>query len=163
MPAKFQDYEIMTVVNDMMEDIVSKYPTVFEGFDSNKVLVVFTKGKKSKTAAKLHPVKYPYSTMIDKTYILEIYYEKWKDMPNKSRNLSLFHHMCSVPEGGFDESSKNYAGKRKPDYKMFAEEFAVTGGVPNWEENPEARDVFDEDVEENDVVKVPVTPEGIAS
>jgi hypothetical protein len=56
--------------------------------------------------------------------------------------------MCAIPNGGFDEQSKMYGKIRQPDFKMFMQEFAASGGVPNWEENPAAKDPMEQTAEE---------------
>jgi predicted metallopeptidase len=141
--AKFTDYEVNNEVSEIMEKIIEALPKVFEGFDVNAVQPVMTKGKKSKRGTRLIPVKYPYDILIDKVYFVEVFEQTWKNFSPKQKHLSVFHQMCSIPSGGFDPESNNYAKKRKPDYEMFAEEFAVTNGVPNWLENDDARDVFE--------------------
>jgi len=141
--AKFTDYEVNNEVTEIMEKIIEAFPKVFEGFDVNSVQPVMTKGKKSKRGTRLIPVKYPYDILIDKVYFVEVFEQTWKSFSDKQKRLSVFHQMCSIPSGGFDPESNNYAKKRKPDYEMYAEEFAVTNGVPNWLENDDARDVFE--------------------
>ena len=141
---KVENYEVVSFILDQMEKIAAAFPVAFASFDVNQVGAVMTKDKKSKRAAKLHPIKYPDSVWIPgKVYIVEVFHENWAKMDDKQKNLSLFHLMCSIPSDGFDPTSKDYAKKRRPDYEMFREEFAVTGGVPDWMDNPGARDVFD--------------------
>jgi hypothetical protein len=82
---------------------------------------------------------------MSKVYIIEVADETWSEMGEKKKRLSVFHTMCAIPEGAFDAQSENYAKIRRPDYEMYAEEFAVTGGVPNWLDNDDARDPIDSD------------------
>ena len=137
---KVTDYVITPEINDIMEDIVEAYPQVFEGFDSAKIGATITANKKGKRPVRISSVRYPVNIWCNKVYIVEAFQDQWVTMDQKQKNLAVFHVMCAVPEGGFDENSKNYGRKKKPDYEVFMEEFAVTGGVPNWMENPAARD-----------------------
>ena len=139
--AKVTDYTVCPEVTDIMEAILKKFPTVFPGFDVNKIGCVHTASKKNpKKPIKITSVRYPYDVWIDKTYIVEVMEDTWQEMSDKQKNLAVFHIMCAIPDGAFDEQSKEYGKKKRPDYEMYAEEFAVTGGVPNWMENDEAND-----------------------
>ncbi len=160
---KFTDYEVNNEVQDIMEKILTKFPKVFPGFDTNKIGCVFTKEKKSRKAIKILPVGYPRDVWIDKVYIVEVFNDVWGELNPKQRNLAVFHAMCAVPEGGFDPESSSYGKKRKYDYEMYAEEFAVTNGVPNWMENDDARDVFDAATQTDGDLKVyPVTASDVS-
>jgi hypothetical protein len=139
--AKFSDYHTSREVADIMEGIIETHPRIFPGFDLNKMGFVHTQGKKGKkNPIKIKAVRYPHDVWMSQTYIVEVAEDTWKEMGEKKRRLSVFHTMCAVPDGGFDQQSDNYAKIRKPDYEMYAEEFAVSGGVPNWHENDDARD-----------------------
>jgi hypothetical protein len=140
--ARFKDYETTREIADIMEGILDKHPRVFPGFDMNKIGFVHTLGKKAKkNPIKIRAVRYPYDVWMSQTYIVEVMDESWKEMTDKKKRcLAVFHTMCAIPEGAFDEQSENYAKIRKPDYEMYAEEFAVSGGVPNWMDNEDARD-----------------------
>jgi len=141
--ARFVDYTVSPEIVDIMEAILEAYPNIFPGFDLNRLGCVVTKKKKSKKPIRLVPVGYPRDVYCDKTYVVEVFEKLWGALSQKKKNLAVFHVMCSIPEGGFDEGSKQYGKKRKPDYELFAEEFAITGGVPNWMENDDAKDVFE--------------------
>jgi hypothetical protein len=67
--------------------------------------------------------------------------------------------MCAVPDGGFSTDSKNYWKKLKPDIEMYLREFAASGGVPNWMENPDAADPMEKT--EKDVTKSVLAVEAI--
>ena len=164
---KLSDYEVRPEVTDIMEQMIEGFPNVFEGFDVNLVLASHTKGKENdKKPLRLVAVKYPHSVMTDTVYIIEVMDDTWMKLSQKQKNLAVFHIMCSVPPGAFDPESKKYAGKRKPDYEIFAEEFAVSGGIPNWLENDvESRDPIDVangDVAE-EIERKAVTKEDIAA
>lgn len=153
---KFEDFEVDGRINDMMDEIVGLFPNVFEGFDSSLIGSVIIREKKGTAAAKLRTVGFPWSVWIDKAYILEIFEERWKDLSEKSRYLTLLHHMCSIPKDGFNPEEKEWATKKKPDFTMFREEFIATGGIPDWETNPDARDVFTASEEDSDLERKPV-------
>jgi hypothetical protein len=73
-------------------------------------------------------------------------------MTPKQKNLAVFHIMCAIPEDGFTESANHYGKKIKPEISMYMREFAASGGVPNWMENPAAVDPMErteEDVNED--------------
>ena len=104
--------------------------------------------------------------MTNLVYFVEVMDDTWRDLSQKQKNLAVFHIMCSIPQGGFDPESKKYAGKRKPDYEIYAEEYAVSGGVPNWLENDvESRDPVDvaNGMMDDDIERVPVTKEDVAA
>lgn len=164
--AKFTDWGVCPEATDIMERIVEKYPQVFETIDVSRVGAVLTRGKSSRFPLKLKPVKYPFNVWIDGVdYILEVFDVQWSEMDDKQKALAVFHIMCMFPQGAFDENSSDFAKKKRADYELFAEEFAVSGGVPNWMENPSAEDPLEEDSEEesDDVKRVPVTAEDITS
>jgi hypothetical protein len=162
--AKFTDYEINPEVSDIMEALIEEFPVVFEGFNVSQVGYVSTKNKKvrNRKGMKLHSVRYPFDVWIDKAYVVEIFHDTWIAMTPKQKNLAVFHIMCMVPEGGFDEQSKNYAKQKRPDYQMFAEEFAVSGGVPDWDINDSARDPMEVKEENDGVNRIPVTAKHIS-
>jgi len=174
---KFTDCHTSTDVSDIMEDIIDKFPRVFPGFDLNQIGIIHSNGKKSKkNPLKIRSVRYPYDVWMSKVYIIEVADETWSEMCDKKKHLSVFHTMCAMPEGAFDAQSDNYAKIRKPDYEMYAEEFAVTGGIPNWMDNDEARDPMEvngsvvggEEKDEKKGLKkatkrVPVTAESLVS
>ena len=140
--AKFVDFYSDREVQDIMEAFVERFPTMFEGFDASKIGFVTTKkkGKKTGPALKLHKVAYPHNVWLSKAYIVEASEAAWKKASPKNKNLGVWRVMCAIPMGGFDEQSKMYGKILQPDIKMFMREFAATGGVPNWEENPAAKD-----------------------
>ena len=142
--AKFVDFYSDRDVQDIMEAYLERFPTMFEGFDAAKIGFVTTKKKNAKQdakgAIKLHQVKYPHNVWLGKVYIAEVLEGPWKKLDQTKRNLAVFRTMCKVPTGAFDESSKMYGKVLKPDIQMFTREFAASGGVPNWEENPAAKD-----------------------
>jgi len=156
--AKFTDYEVRNDVSDIMETMVKSFPQVFRGFDVNQVFCVYTKDKQDfKKPLKIRPIRYPFDILATKVYIIEVADGTWKDLDQKRKNLTVFHTMCSIPEGAFDEESKYYAKVKKPDYELFAEEFSVSGGIPNWMENDSASDPMEK------IERIPVTIDGIAN
>ena len=150
--AKFVDFYSDRDVQDIMEAYLERFPTMFEGFDTAKIGFVTTKKKNAKQdgkkAIKLHQVKYPHNVWLGKVYICEVLESPWKKLDQTKRNLAVFRTMCQVPTGAFDESSKMYGKTLKPDIQMFTREFAAAGGVPNWEENPAAKDPMKQDAGE---------------
>jgi hypothetical protein len=164
---KFMDYEVKPEVTDIMEKMIDGFPSVFEGFNVNQIGVTHTKKgkKKAKKPTRLIPVGYPYSVWIDKVYIIEVIEHLWANMTQKQKNLAVFHIMCSIPKDAFDPKSKSYAKKRRPDYEVFAEEFAVSGGIPNWMENEvEPRDpleVAKGNISGGDIERKPLTKEDV--
>lgn len=157
--SKETGYHIDRDVEDIVDEIMLKYPKVFSYFEPNKIQSVILENKKSKKPIKIIPVKFPYDISCTKTYFFIVYDECWKDLNQTQRNIAVFKAMISIPEGGFIEEEKNYAKIRKPDYELYAEEFAVTGGVPNWLENPDVKDPLADTSDPDDVNRVPVTDE----
>lgn len=150
--AKFVDFYSDREVQDIMEAFIEKFPMIFDGFDASKIGFVTVKEKKGKhskgSALKLKKVAFPESVWINKAYILVSSAGAWNKLDQKRKNLSVWKIMCSIPQGAFDEQSKSYGKILQPDIKMFMKEFAATGGVPNWEENPAALDPMDQTTEE---------------
>ena len=157
--ARFVDYYSDSEVRTIMESILDKFTDMFRGFDVQRMHFITTKEKKSHRPLKLRTVSYPMEVFIGKPYIVEVFETKWKTLDQKRKNLAVFHIMCSIPDGGFDLESDNYARKLKPEIEMFMLEFAACGGIPNWMENPLAEDPMErtqkkvkEDVLKNVVV-----------
>jgi hypothetical protein len=140
---KFTDFYSDPEVKTIMERFIEKFPGMFEGFNCEAIHVIFTKKKKSRKPVRLVPVRYPFDAFINKPYIVEVFEEWWQKFNAKQKNLAVFHLMCAVPEGGFDEQSSHYAKKMRPDVEMYLREFAASGGVPNWVENDAATDPMD--------------------
>lgn len=138
--ARFVDYYSDSEVRNIMESILDKFTDMFRGFDVQRIHFITTKEKKSHRPLKLRTVSYPMEVFIGRPYIVEVFETKWKVLDQKRKNLAVFHIMCSIPDGGFDLESDNYARKLKPEIEMFMLEFAACGGVPNWMENPLAED-----------------------
>jgi len=151
---KFTDYYSSPEIRDIMGAFTDKFPSMFDGFDATSIDVVVTQGKKSKFPVKLHSVGYPANVFTTgKPYIVEVFDSWWKDMSQRQKNTSVFHVMCAIPEGGFDEQSKMYARQLKPEVNCFMLEFAATGGVPNWFDNPLAKDPLEREADDivNDI------------
>jgi len=157
---KFVDFRSCPEAQNILESLLKRFGEVFEGFNPDMVDCWLTSvEKKSNVPVKVHPVRYPMSIYIEKPFVIEIFDVYWAKMDKKRKNIVMFHAMCSVSEGGFDEQSKEWGKTRKPDIKMFTEEFAVTGGVPNWIENEDARDPLV--VESPPISRVPVSQDAI--
>ena len=138
---KVTDYNVSSEVTDIMEKFVNRFQKVFGHFNLAKIGCMHTHKKENeKRPLTLKAVGYPYDVYLPKTYLVEVAQKTWAEMEDRQKHLAVFHIMCAIPEGGFDEQSKSYAKKRRPDYEIFAEEFAVTGGIPNWMENDAAKD-----------------------
>lgn len=138
--SRFTDYFSDGEVKDIMERIVERFPTMFVGFDSENISFITTKKKRSAKAIRLISVAYPMEAIINKPYIVETYDARWKPLTPKQKNLAVFHIMCAIPEGGTNTTTKQYGKKVKPEITMYMREFAASGGVPNWMENPAAVD-----------------------
>ena len=145
---RFTDFESSTEIKDIMEAIVERFSSIFDGFDIDGFRIIHTKKKKSPKALKLRGVGYPMVEWVGKPYIIEAFQCHWKDMDARKKNLAVFHIMCAIPEGGFDEASKTWAKVRKPEISMYMLEFAACGGVPNGHENPAAIDPMERTIEE---------------
>lgn len=155
--AKVKDFFVNSTVNEIMEKICKKFSHVFEGFDVTQISCVHTKDKvDTKKPLALKSVPYPYSVWLTHTYIIEVADKTWIELSDRQRNLAVFHTMCAFPDGAFDPESKNFGRIKKPDYEMYAEEYALTGGVANWMENEDVKDPLSG-------TRKPVTPETVAS
>jgi hypothetical protein len=138
--AKFTDFYSNSEVKGIMESFLERFPGMFEGFNPDDINVIFTRAKKSQKPMNLRTVGYPFDVYIGKPYILEVFNVWWEDMNQMQKNMAVFHVMCAIPSEGFDETSKTYAKKNKPEINMYMLEYAACGGVPNWQENPMAKD-----------------------
>jgi hypothetical protein len=146
---KFIDYYSDPAPKDIMQAFCEKFPAMFDGFKIDGFNIVFTKKKKSPFPVKLHSVGYPQHVFTNgKPYILEVFESWWNDMNQRQKNTSVFHVMCAIPDGGFDEQSKMFAKKLKPEVCCYMLEFAATGGVPNWFDNPFAKDPLEREADE---------------
>ncbi len=139
--AQFTDYGSGKEVEDIMERFLERFPQMFEGFKTEGIHFIKTEGKKkSKRPINLRTVGYPFEPYVGRPYIVEVFALFWSRMTQKQKNLAVFHVMCAIPQGGFDPQSKYYAKKNKPEIEMFKLEFAATGGIPDWWDNPAACD-----------------------
>lgn len=160
---KFVDFQgNSSEVRDIMERFLERFPGMFEGFDSSKMAFLVTEKKKAREPIRLHRVPYPMSALVSQVYIVEVFRSCWKKMDTKKRNLGVFRAMCAIPDGGFDEQSKNWGKLLQPEIRMFLKEYAACGGVPNWMENPAAVDPMERTPEEvaADVPDVQAIPDG---
>lgn len=159
---KQKDFFVNSSVVEIMGKLIKAFPSIFQGFDVLKIACVHTKDKRcARNPISIKAVPYPYSVWMTQTYICEVSDKTWIELTDRQKNLAVFHTMCAIPEGGFDEQSKNYARIRKPDYEIYSEEFAITGGIPNWMENEAAVDPLQK-VTKSDKRKA-VTPDAVAS
>jgi hypothetical protein len=156
--ARFTEYYSDGEVKDIMERVIERFPDMFEGFDVDSISFITTRKKKSYKAIRLVPISYPMEAIINKPYIVETYESRWKVMTPKQKNLAVFHVMCSIPEGGFNPTSKVYGKKVKPEISMYMREFAASGGVPNWMDNPAAKDPLENTQEEMENVVPSIEP-----
>jgi hypothetical protein len=145
---RYNDWKRDAEVQNIMEEFVEKFPEMFEGFDPQKLHVIHTQKKKRGKLINLRQQGYPQEVFVDRPYIVEVLDVAWSALDIKRKRLAVFHVMCSIPQGGFDPTSKFYAKKAKPDIQMFTLEFAACGGVPNWMENPAAKDPLESTSEE---------------
>jgi len=153
---------VSPAVADIMEKHLRAYPEVFEGFDVNEIVCFHYKGKEdTRRPLKIKPVRDPFDMLVDKVYIIQVADATWNEMTPTQRHLAVFHTMCAIPEGAFDKESREYGKVKKPDYELFAEEFAAAGGVPNWMENPEAKDPLEK--KKSSTPKRAVTTAGVAA
>lgn len=138
--AKFGDWSAAQDVKDIAEKFVEHFPGVFEGFNSDDIFFFLTKKKKSKMPIKVRALGYPAYVAAGKPYIFEVFEVWWKEMDIRQKNISVFSAMSHIPDGGFDEQSKHYGKLVRPEIQMHMRTFAAVGGVPNWFENPAAKD-----------------------
>lgn len=138
--AKFGDWSAAQDVKDIMERFVEHFPGVFEGFDTDGIVCIITKKKKSKMPIKVRALGYPAYIAAGKPYIVEAFEVWWKVMDQRQKNIAVFAAMSHIPEGGFDEQSKQYGKLVRPEIQMHMQTFAAIGGVPNWFDNPAAKD-----------------------
>ncbi len=152
---RFTDFYSDGEVKDIMERIVERFPDMFKGFDTESISFLTTKKKKSARPIRLLTVGYPMEALVNKPYVVEAFEARWLKLNPKQKNLAVFHIMCAIPEGGFTPGSNHYAKKVKPEITMYLREFAASGGVPNWMENPAAVDPMETTTEKMaDVVPV---------
>ena len=152
--ARYVNYYCDGEVKDIMERLIERFPAMFAGFDTDNIAFITTKKKKSAKAIRLVSVGYPMEAFLNKPYIVEAFEERWKRMNSKQKNLAVFHIMCAIPEGGTNTADKHYGKKTRPEITMYMREFAASGGVPNWMENPAAVDPM-ENTEENMAQVIP--------
>jgi hypothetical protein len=172
--AKNSDWGSGKEIQDIMEKFVEKFPGMFEGFDVNMIHFIITEKKKSRVPVKVHTAGHPVEVFAGRPYIVEAFDLWWKEMNQKQKNQAVFGVMTEFPPGAFDDTSKYYGKKLQPDIKMSMIAYAAFGGVPNWYENPLAKDPMERDADEiaedvpvveaipeDGVPRVPVTSDGI--
>ncbi len=173
--SRFIDYnDNFTEVKKIMENILTKFPQVFEDFKMDGVEVILS--EKKKTATMRYPiavksVTYPFLVYVGKPYIFEVNNGFWVVLSDAQKNMAVFQSMCVVPFGGFDEASESYAKKKKPDYTMYRDERKICGGS-NWQYSSDCADPLECDQsaltsmdegtadaidEDEDIVRSPVT------
>ena len=147
---RFEDFRSDPEVRDIVERFLKRFPRVFAGFSVADVGFVVTEKKKgpAKHPVKVRAVSYPNFVFAGVTYIFETFDKKWKELNKKQRNIAVFHAMCSIPIGGFDPASKVYGKILKPDFELYRQEYAATGGVADWFEDERARDPMEIDADE---------------
>jgi len=160
---KSSDTMISGEVTDVMEKMVKRFGNkIFHGIDLAKVRSVHLLQKRNaRIPLVLKPVPPIERLFTTHVYTVVVAHKTWVEMSEKKKNLAVFRTMCGFPEGAFDEASKNYGKKRKPDYEMYSEEFAVSGGVPNWMENEEAIDPLQN--KDDKIARKPITAEAVAT
>jgi hypothetical protein len=161
---RYTDYCSDGWVKEIMERFLEHFPEMFEGFDVESICFITTKKKKSHKAIKLRSITYPVEAFLGKPYIVETFDMKWNTLDQKKKNLAVFHIMCAIPQGGFDAASKQYAKRIKPEIEMYLREFAASGGVPNWMENPLAKDPMErtkEDISKDSPIVEAIPEEAI--
>jgi hypothetical protein len=171
--AKNSDWGSGKEVQDIMEKFVDRFPEMFEGFNVGMIHFINTQKKKSNVPVKVHTVGHPQEVFVGRPYIVEAFDLWWKEMDQKKKNQAVFGAMTLFPAGAFDDTSKYYGKRLKPEIQMTMREFAAFGGVPNWFENPAAADPMERDEASiakdvptpeaipDDVQRVPVTADGI--
>jgi len=152
-----ENYSVTNEVEEIAEKLIEKFPQVFDYFDVAQIQSVILNDKKSKVAIKTVAVKFPFNISNPKTYYAIVYDEVWKDLTTKQKNLAVFEFMCSIPSEGFNAESSSYGKIRKPDIMTYMESFVVSGGVPNWMENGDARDPLSDEVTADGIKRIPVT------
>jgi hypothetical protein len=157
--AKFGDWTAWQEGRDIVDRLLERFPAIFDGFNANEVYFVMNKTKRSKEPIKVHISGHPFH-LFTKPYAFECFDLWWKDMDAKKKNLAIWRAMCAVPDKGFDDQSKDFGKKLQPEIKMFLKEYAACGGVPNWLENPAAKDPMERTADEvsEDVPKVEAVP-----
>jgi hypothetical protein len=139
--SRFPENQAAPEVKQIVEAMTEHFSVIFEGFNPDGIDYICTKVKKKKRMPiKLHARTYPDIIFHSNPYIVEIFDMNWGEMDDTKKNLAVFHAMCGIPKGGFDSTTKEYAKKKQPDIKMYFMEFAASGGIPNWEDNPLAVD-----------------------
>jgi hypothetical protein len=158
---KFTDYYSDPEVKAIMEKFIDHFSGMFDGFNVDGIHVLFTKKKRGRKPIRLVPSRYPQDVFIGKPYIVEVFESWWNRMNPKQKNLAVFHVMCAIPEGGFDEQSSHYAKKVRPDVEMYLREFCAAGGVPNWLENDAALDPMELKPEDVKIAVSMMAPEEV--
>jgi len=163
--AKFGDWSAAQDVKDIMERFVEHFPDVFDGFDTDGIFFILTQKKKSKVPIKVRALGYPGYVVAGKPYVVECFESWWKEMDQRQKNIACWDAMSYIPEGAFDEQSKRYGKLVQPEIKMHMRTFAACGGVPNWFENPAAKDPMERTADEiaDDVPSVEPIPEEAVS
>jgi len=125
--AQIYEYEFNEEVTTIINKILKKFGTLFEGFVPEKVNVVFTLNKKKSVPIRLISVTYPIYAWVKKPYVLEVFKESWDKLTQKQKNMWVFRTILGIAPGGFDEQKKTFGKKRKHDYNLYEEEMLIGG------------------------------------
>lgn len=113
-------------------EVITKFGETFEGIDLGKIRFVRVLGKKSGKAVKVSPVNFPFNIDVKYLYYMMIDDNKWHEMNDAQRNLTVFSGLFEIAPGGMDPESQNYGKKRKRDVEDFEEVLAAAGGRYDW-------------------------------
>lgn len=138
---------VETDAKEIMVKLIAKYPTIFGHVEVDRIGFIRNLKKKSDLPTKLVAVKHPHDIWNDNTYILEIFGDCWGTLEQKQKNLAIAQVLCSIHSEGFSENSKNYGKTIKPNIVSYLEVFSLSGGIPNWLENPSALDPLEGQME----------------
>ena len=113
-------------------EIIDKYQETFCEIDLSKIRFVRVLNKKGKAVA-IKTVNFPYNIDVNYLYYMIINDNKWMEMTNAQRNLTVFSGLFEIAPGGMNPESANYGKKRKRDVEDFEEVIAAAGGRYDWQ------------------------------
>ena len=115
-------YEEMPDLKDVVDKLKEAFPEKLSHIQSDRILYLCFSKRSSETKGRIGPIRSKYSVFFKKhEYLLEIHKESWLAYDIPRRLYVVLHELCHIPEGGFDDQSKEYKKVIKHDIQDFRE------------------------------------------
>ena len=145
-----KDWQMCPEIKDLVDDIVEKFPNLFDHVDSSKISCIIAMAgnapNKGRALATIRVIndKTRIATGTPYNYILEVYDANWNDQEDRQKQMVVFHELMHIePEAEEDDPKL-----RKHDTEDFYEILNIWG--IDYLYDKELPDLLDENLEEDD-------------